>query len=84
MTRGDKSENCSQPYSKLQRHSGSSEIVTSAEYIKWCCCPPPDKFCTIAEAWIDRGDLLSSAHATGRKLKNKNFFLCCSQMINSS
>lgn len=35
-------------------------IVTCAEYMKWYCCPPVASVCTIAEAWIDRGDLLSA------------------------
>jgi len=35
-------------------------IVTCAEYMKWYCCPPVAGVCTIAEAWIDRGDLLSA------------------------
>jgi len=35
-------------------------IVTSAEYMRWYCCSPVEKFCTIAEAWVDRGDLLSA------------------------
>ncbi|MGB8779060.1 MAG: nucleotidyltransferase domain-containing protein [Candidatus Bathyarchaeia archaeon] len=35
-------------------------IVTCTEYMKWYCCPPTDDVGTIAEAWVDRGDLLSA------------------------
>jgi predicted nucleotidyltransferase len=34
-------------------------IVVSAEYLKWYCCPPKKGMDTVAEAWIDRGDLVS-------------------------
>lgn len=35
-------------------------IAISAEYMKWYCCPPREDVSTIAESWIDRGDLLSA------------------------
>jgi predicted nucleotidyltransferase len=35
-------------------------IVICAEYMKWYCCPPMEDDYTIAQAWIDRGDLLSA------------------------
>jgi len=36
-------------------------IAEYAEYLKWYCCPPREDAGTMAEAWIDRGDL-ASAH----------------------
>lgn len=37
-------------------------VVVSAEYLKWYCCPPNEVDTdTMAEAWIERGDL-TSAH----------------------
>jgi predicted nucleotidyltransferase len=35
-------------------------IVLCAEYMKWYCYPPKKSIGTIAEAWIDRGDLISA------------------------
>jgi predicted nucleotidyltransferase len=35
-------------------------IAICAEYMKWYCCPPREGVGTIAEAWIDRGDVLSA------------------------
>lgn len=34
--------------------------VIAAEYLKWYCCPPKKGVGTIAEAWVERGDLLSA------------------------
>jgi predicted nucleotidyltransferase len=36
-------------------------LAVCAEYLKWYCCPPKDGVGTVAEAWVDRGDL-ASAH----------------------
>ncbi|MFX0115673.1 MAG: DUF4037 domain-containing protein [Candidatus Hodarchaeota archaeon] len=36
-------------------------IVICAEYLKWYCCPPRKEIGTVAEAWIERGDL-KAAH----------------------
>jgi predicted nucleotidyltransferase len=36
-------------------------IAICTEYLKWYCCPPRKDVGTIAEAWIERGDL-ASAH----------------------
>jgi predicted nucleotidyltransferase len=36
-------------------------IVICCEYLKWYCCPPKENMETMAEAWINRGDL-ASAH----------------------
>lgn len=35
-------------------------IATCAEYLKWYCCPPKENVGTMAEAWIERGDLVSA------------------------
>ena len=35
-------------------------IVICGEYVKWYCCPPRDNVGTIAETWVDRGDLISA------------------------
>jgi predicted nucleotidyltransferase len=35
-------------------------IAVCAEYLKWYCCPPKDNIGTIAETWVDRGDLLAA------------------------
>jgi len=37
------------------------QIAVCAEHLKWYCCPPNKHVGTIAESWIDRGDL-ASAH----------------------
>jgi predicted nucleotidyltransferase len=36
-------------------------IAICGEYVKWYCCPPRAEVGSIAEAWIERGDL-ASAH----------------------
>jgi len=35
-------------------------IAVYAEYLKWYCCPPREDVGTIAESWIERGDLVSA------------------------
>jgi len=35
-------------------------IAVRAEYLKWYCCPPKDSIGSIAETWVDRGDLLAA------------------------
>ena len=35
-------------------------IIIYGEYVKWYCCPPRDNVGTIAETWVDRGDLISA------------------------
>jgi len=35
-------------------------IVLCAEYLKWYCCPPREEVGTIAEACMDRGDLVAA------------------------
>jgi predicted nucleotidyltransferase len=39
----------------------TKRIAICAEYMKWYCCPPKEGTYTIAETWVDRGDL-TSAH----------------------
>jgi predicted nucleotidyltransferase len=35
-------------------------VVVCAEYMRWYCCPTQKNIDSIAEAWIDRGDMLSA------------------------
>jgi predicted nucleotidyltransferase len=35
-------------------------IVTCSEYLKWYCFPPRSDVGTVAESWIERGDLVSA------------------------
>jgi predicted nucleotidyltransferase len=35
-------------------------IVVCSEYLKWYCCPPKSDVGTVAECWIERGDLVSA------------------------
>jgi predicted nucleotidyltransferase len=35
-------------------------IVVSGEYLKWYCCPPRKDVGTVAECWIERGDLVAA------------------------
>ncbi len=35
-------------------------IVQSAEYMKWYCCPIKESAGSVAETWIERGDLVSA------------------------
>ena len=35
-------------------------IVVCGEYLKWYCCPPKKDVGTVAECWIERGDLVSA------------------------
>ena len=34
-----------------------NRVVVYAEYLKWYCCPPHENVGTIAESWVERGDL---------------------------
>jgi len=45
---------------KVPKDYWIERIVICAEYMKWYCCPPREGVGTIAEAWIDRGDLLAA------------------------
>jgi len=46
---------------RVSRSFWIRRIAEYAEYVKWYCCPPGEDVGTMAEAWIDRGDL-ASAH----------------------
>ena len=35
-------------------------IVVCGEYLKWYCCPPREEVGTVAESWIERGDLVAA------------------------
>jgi len=35
-------------------------IVVCGEYLKWYCCPPKSDVGSVAECWIERGDLVSA------------------------
>ena len=39
-----------------------NRIVVHTEHLKWYCCPPRENVGTVAENWIDRGDLQSAHH----------------------
>jgi predicted nucleotidyltransferase len=45
---------------KVSERFWVKRIVICVEYMKWYCCPPTKRSCTIAETWIDRGNLLSA------------------------
>jgi predicted nucleotidyltransferase len=45
---------------KVSERFWVKRIVRCAEYMKWYCCPPTENAGTIAEAWVDRGDMLSA------------------------
>jgi predicted nucleotidyltransferase len=35
-------------------------VVVCGEYLKWYCCPPKKDVGTVAECWVERGDLVSA------------------------
>jgi len=37
-------------------------IVVCGEYLKWYCCPPKSDVGTVAECWVERGDLVSAQY----------------------
>lgn len=43
-------------------------IVICGEYVKWYCCPVQNNVGTIAETWVDRGDLISAHYCLGYAL----------------
>jgi predicted nucleotidyltransferase len=45
---------------KVQKDFWIKRIVVCGEYLKWYCCPIREELGTIAEAWIERGDLLAA------------------------
>lgn len=46
---------------RLPRDLWVRRVVVCAEYLKWYACPPREGVGTVAESWIERGDL-ASAH----------------------
>jgi predicted nucleotidyltransferase len=45
---------------KVPRSFWIRRIVVCSEYLKWYCCPPRADIGTIAEAWVERGDMVSA------------------------
>jgi len=45
---------------RLPKDFWIERIAVCAEYLKWYCCPPRENVGTIAEAWIERGDLVAA------------------------
>jgi predicted nucleotidyltransferase len=45
---------------KVPKYFWVKRVVVCAEYLEWYCCPPREDVGTVAEAWIDRGDLVSA------------------------
>lgn len=45
---------------KVPRSFWIRRIVVCSEYLKWYCCPPRADVGTIAEAWVERGDMVSA------------------------
>src|SRR4030043_767589 len=43
-------------------------IVVCSEYLKWYCCQSSEGVSTMAEVWIDRGDLLSAQYCLSYSL----------------
>lgn len=43
-------------------------IAVCGEYLKGYCCPSSEGVSTMAEAWIDRGDLLSAQYCLNYSL----------------
>jgi predicted nucleotidyltransferase len=35
-------------------------VVVCGEYLKWYCCPPREGVGTVAESWVERGDLVAA------------------------
>ncbi|MEM3458986.1 MAG: DUF4037 domain-containing protein [Candidatus Bathyarchaeia archaeon] len=46
---------------RLPKDLWTKRIAVCAEYLRWCACPPREGVGTVAESWIERGDL-ASAH----------------------
>ena len=45
---------------EVPKHFWIKRIVVYGEYLKWYCCPPSEGVGTLAETWVDRGDMLSA------------------------
>jgi predicted nucleotidyltransferase len=48
---------------RVPRDFWTRRIAVCGEYVKWYGCPPKDTVGTIAEAWIERGDLLAAHYS---------------------
>jgi len=46
----------------MSRDFWVSRVAPLTEYLKWYCCPPGEGVGTIAEAWVERGDLVAAHH----------------------
>jgi len=46
---------------RLPKDFWIKRVVVWGEYVKWYCCPPRENVGTVAEAWIERGNL-AAAH----------------------
>ncbi len=53
---------------KVPRSYWARRVVVHSEHLKWYCCPPETRIGTIAEAWVDRGDLVSAHYCTDYSL----------------
>jgi predicted nucleotidyltransferase len=45
---------------RISKNFWIKRIVVCGEYLKWYCCPPKEGMGSIAECWIERGDLVSA------------------------
>jgi len=45
---------------KVPKDFWIKRIVVCGEYLKWYCCPPRKEVGTVAESWIERGDLVAA------------------------
>jgi len=45
---------------KVSKGFWIKRIVVCGEYLKWYCCPPEEEVGTVAECWVERGDLVSA------------------------
>ena len=46
--------------SRVPKNFWVKRIVVCGEYLKWYCCPPREEVGTVAESWIERGDLVAA------------------------
>jgi predicted nucleotidyltransferase len=47
---------------KVRRDFWTKRIAVCGEYLEWYCCPIREELGTIAEAWVERGDLVAAHH----------------------
>jgi predicted nucleotidyltransferase len=48
---------------KVPKEFWIRRIAVCSEYLKWYCCPPKEGVGTVAQSWIDRGDLISAHYS---------------------